>query len=298
MLLFSVTLCTVFIIYTIKRYANIALLCEQIDKVLHNSISFEIDGYEEGELSILRSEIYKMTVRLREHAVILEKDRLFLSNAMTDISHQLRTPLTSINMIISFLKNPDLKMDKQLQLIRELEMLFWRMDWLISSLLKMSKIDAGVAIFKKETVSVHNMIAKAVEPFIIPMEVRGVSLNIQGDPCAQFEGDMNWSAEAVGNILKNCLEHTDPAGTIEINYTQNLLFTEIVIRDNGSGIIATDLPNIFERFYQGKTVKDSGFGIGLALCKMILSQQNATVKASNLDTEGACFSIRFFHHIL
>jgi len=109
---------------------------------------------------------------------------------------------------------------------------------------------------------------------------------------------LRWTSEAIGNIFKNCMEHCGNGGLIEIDYTLTPLFTEIIIKDNGSGINAEDLPYIFERFYQGKDAKDSSFGVGLAFCRMILSLQNATIKAANRTDGGACFAIRFYHQVV
>ena len=290
--------CMVYFVFTRQRYRDIAFLGEQIDIVLHGKDGFDPNMFNEGELSILQSEIHKMTVRLKEQSDMLKKEKVYLSDSIADIAHQLKTPLTSINMIVSFLGHSDLEPQHRLELVGELKSLLARIDWLITTLLKISKIDAGTAIFQKEPVSVPILLQKAAEPFLISLELRNIELRINGDDAAQFIGDLRWTSEAIGNIFKNCMEHCGNGGLIEIDYTLTPLFTEIIIKDNGSGINAEDLPYIFERFYQGKDAKDSSFGVGLAFCRMILSLQNATIKAANRTDGGACFTIRFYHQVV
>ncbi len=300
--LFTAALCSLFgwafFTFTRIRYWDIALLGNQIDIVLHGQDELDPNMFKEGELSILQSEIHKMTVRLKEQSDLLRKDKLYLSDSMADIAHQLKTPLTSINMIVSFLGHSDLEPQRRSELVVELRSLLARIDWLLTTLLKISKIDAGTAIFPKESVPIPALLQKAAEPFLIPLELRNIELRINGDSAAQFSGDWRWTTEAIGNILKNCMEHCENDGLIEIYYAQNALFTEIAIKDNGSGIDPDDLPHIFERFYQGKNAHDSSFGVGLALARMILSRQNATIKAANRTEGGACFTIRFYHQVV
>ena len=290
--------CMAFFIFTGKRYRDIAFLSEQIDIVLHGKDGFDLNMFNEGELSILQSEIHKMTVRLKEQADMLKKEKMYLSDSMADIAHQLKTPLTSINMIASFLGHCDLEPQHRLELVGEMKSLLVRIDWLITTLLKISKIDAGTAIFQREPVAVSILLQKAAEPFLIPLELRKIELRVNGDDTIQFTGDLRWTSEAIGNILKNCMEHCENGGLIEIDYIQNPLFTEIIIRDNGPGIDADDLPHIFERFYQGKDVSGSNFGVGLALARMILSRQNGSIKAANRTDGGACFTIRFYRQVV
>lgn len=287
-----------FFIFTKKRYNNIAYLGEQIDLVLHGTDTLDIDVCQEGELSILQSEIHKMTVRLREQAGRLKKDKIYLADSLADIAHQLRTPLTSIRIIVSFLGQNDLDPEKRAELARDLETLLSRIDWLITALLKISKIEAGTATFQKAPLLVPETLEKALSPLAIPLEIKEIRLDMDGDRQAGFVGDLNWTAEAIGNVLKNCLDHTEKGGHIGITWAENAVFTEIMIKDNGRGIDPEDLPHIFERFYQGKNAGGNSFGVGLALCRMILAAQNGTIKATNTPSGGACFSLRFYHQVV
>ena len=261
----SLLLMLVFCISTYKRYQRISSLADDINQVLHGDSSIDFDSYSEGELSILHSEIYKMTIRLREQQQTLTREKAHLADSIADISHQIRTPLTSINLLIGLLSEPELTI---------------------------SRLDAGTVQFKQEQVSLEELLKKSCVTLLIPMELRGQELRIHAD--GAFRGDLSWTSEAIGNIVKNCMEHTPEGGRIEIEATENALFSEIIIKDNGTGISPEDLPHIFERFYKGKDSDGKSFGIGLALSRMIIAGQGGTVKAENRKPVGAMFTIRFY----
>ena len=288
----SLLLMMIFCISTYKRYRRIASLAADVNHVLHDNSPIDFDNYSEGELSILHSEIYKMTVRLREQQQKLINDKKYLADSLADISHQIRTPLTSINLLVERLSATGLSDECRHRLTNELYELLSRIDWLITSLLKISKLDAGTVSFNKETVSLETLINQSCSPLLIPIELRGQELIIRAD--GNFYGDPAWTSEAVGNIVKNCMEHTPDGGRIEIDAAETALYSEIVIKDNGTGISPEDLPRIFERFYKGKNSAGKSFGIGLALSRMIIAEQKGTVKAENRKNAGAMFTIRFY----
>lgn len=281
-------------IVTYRRYRRIKKLGAELDEMLHGaSVSFE--DYAEGELSILQNELAKLTGRLAEQADILQRDKRYLSDTMADISHQLRSPLTAMQLIVSLLKDPKTAETRKLELYRELSQLVARINWLVESLLKMSKMDAGTAYLVMEKVSVEALLKEASEPLLVPMELREQSFKIEQNGAEWFTGDAAWTTEAVQNILKNCMEHTPRGGEITVRCAQNPLYTELVVEDNGTGFDKEDLPHIFERFYRGKKSDSQSVGIGLALARMIFAEQNATVKAENRTDGGARFIIRFYH---
>ncbi|MGN0166168.1 MAG: sensor histidine kinase [Lachnospiraceae bacterium] len=294
--IFTLALCVVFILLylgiTHRRYLRIAGLAEDIDRILHGESRISLEKYSEGELEILQSEIYKVMVRLGEQQQKLIKDKVCLADSLADISHQIRTPLTSINLLIGFLSEPDITEARRLKLVGELYDLLSRIDWLITALLKISKLDAGIILFSEEKISLKELAEKACEPLLIPMELREQELKVDAE--GDFLGDISWTCEALGNIVKNCMEHTPEKGRIHITASENALYSEICVEDTGSGIPVEDMPHIFERFYKGKDSGDKGFGIGLALARMIIVSQNGTVKAENLSPSGAKFSIRFY----
>ena len=282
----------VFLAFTKARYRSIARISEQIDVVLHNADCVYISEAEEGELSILQSEITKMTLRIREQNAALRREKEYLSDSLADIAHQIRTPLTSANLILSLLeKNPDEAEKKAL--LRETEELFAQIEWLLNSLLKLSRLDAGIAEFQNEEISVKRLIGHAVRPLLITMELHSIVLKADVPDGMMLRGDFSWISEAIQNILKNCVQSTGDGGRLEIICTDTVLFGEILIHDSGAGFEKEDLPHLFERFYRGKNDGATGYGIGLALCKMVITRHGGTITAKNHPQGGAVFCIRF-----
>ncbi|MBQ7934866.1 MAG: HAMP domain-containing histidine kinase [Clostridia bacterium] len=279
---------------THRRYAAIRKFSREIDRILHGATEVHWDEYAEGELAILQNEVRKLTLELRDRAAALQEEKVELADFLADVSHQLRTPLTSVHLILSMLGNPALSPEQRLSSTRELQRMMQRMDWLIHSLLKMSRLDSNTAHMQKEPVLVSALVRKAADALAVPMELREQQLVLQIQEDASFMGDLAWSAEAVGNILKNCMEHTPMGGTVAVEAESNPLFCELRIRDTGKGIDPEDLPHLFERFYRGKNADAESIGIGLALSRMIIAEQNGTVKAENLPHGGAQFTIRFY----
>ena len=278
--------------FTRKRYRRIARMSEQIDLVLHDQDRLYAAEEEEGELSVLQSEIGKMTLRIREQNRALQKEKEHLADSLADIAHQLRTPLTSVNLILSLLEgNPE--EDRRRELFMELEDLLVRVDGLITSLLKLSRLDAGIIVFQKEPVEVKELIDAALRPLRIPMDLHDVIVRTEIPDDACMEGDPDWLAQAVQNILKNCMESAGDHGAVEILCEDTPLFTGIRIHDSGPGFEEDELHRLFERFYRGKDTKTSGYGIGLALSKSIITGQGGTVSARNHPEGGAVFLIRF-----
>ncbi|MDO5785737.1 MAG: HAMP domain-containing sensor histidine kinase, partial [Eubacteriales bacterium] len=267
-------------------------ISEQIDCVLHHTDALYISEADEGELSILQSEITKMTLRIREQNDALKKEKEHLADSLADIAHQLRTPLTSVNLILSLLEHESDE-NKRKALLREAEELFAQMDWLLRSLLKLSRLDAGIVTFQRAQIDVRAFINSVLHTFMIPMELHNITLEIDVPDGVTISGDAGWLSEAVQNILKNCIESIGNNGTIKIACEDTLLFTQITIHDSGAGFEQEDLPHLFDRFYRGKKDDASGYGIGLALCKIIITRQDGTITAKNHPQGGAIFTIRF-----
>ncbi|NMA93446.1 MAG: HAMP domain-containing histidine kinase [Clostridiales bacterium] len=283
----------VFLYYVNRRYREISRLSELIDRALHGSERLISEGNVEGELAILYSEICKLTLRLSEQADALRSEKLWLSSAMADISHQLRTPLTSMNLTVSMLSAGDIDAEKRIALARELKRTLSRMEWLIEVLLKLAKLDSGTARFESIRVSVAELVERSAEPLLVPMELKGIALETKiGDE--SFVGDLGWSSEALGNIIKNCMEHTDAGGFIRIKASQTPIFTEITVSDDGKGFLPEDIPHLFERFYKGRNSAPSSIGIGLALSRMVIASQGGTLTAKNGRNGGAEFTIKFY----
>ena len=290
-------LCLLHLRFARKRYAEMEKLAERIDRVLHGQECALIDDEAEGELGILKSEIRKMTARLSDEADLLSAEKIRLTEAIQDIFHQLRTPLTSMGILASLLENEDLPYERRVERTRELKRQLERTEWLVETLLKLSKIDAGAAQFKKDSVAVRKACNKAAEPLIIPMELRGQTLKIKVAD-ERFTGDLSWTAEALGNILKNAMEHTPEGGEISVEAEETALYTELRVTDDGPGFENEDIPHIFERFYKGKNAADSSVGIGLALARSIITAQNGAISAKNGKDGGARFIIRFYKSVV
>lgn len=280
-----------------KKNKKIKNLSTYMNNILNNNYSLDIRDYEEGNLSNLKNDIYKMTVKLKEQSDLSQKEKKYLEEVLSDISHQLKTPLTSMYVINDVLLS-DKKIDdskKQEFLIKnrkELE----RIEWLVTSLLKMSRLDSGSEkIIPKET-KLDDLIRKTITPLEIPIELKNQHLILDYDKNIKLNIDLNWTTEALINILKNAHEHTKENGTIQIKVKDTVIYTEIEIIDTGEGISTTDLPHIFERFYKGKTNKES-IGIGLNMAKKIINLEKGDIKVIS-NSNGTTFNIKFYKQII
>lgn len=279
-----------------RRLERLRELSLNLDRLLHDGTPLPISEYEEGELSVLATQLQKMTLRLIESAEQSKEDKYLLAQSLADISHQLRTPLTAMNLTAALLREAELPDCRRMELARELQNLLTRTDWLVESLLKLSKLDAGTVEFRRERVWVRELIERAAAPLAIPMDLRSQKLVIscRGEV---FEGDLIWTAEALGNLLKNSMEHTPAGGTITVTASQTPLFTAITVEDTGPGFDPADLPRLFERFYKGKNASENSYGIGLALARTIVTAQNGTIQVTN-TSRGARFDVKFYNQVL
>ena len=280
-----------------KRFNAMEQLSTELDEILHDNSRFLITECEEGELAILSSSIRKMTLKLKEQASNLTDEKKVLTDAIADIFHQMRTPLTSMRLSCSMLSEEDLPYEERIRFVRGIKKQLERMQWLVETLLKMSKIEAGTVTFKRERLDAKELVQKACEPLLIPLELRDIKLQITTND-AGLTGDMDWLAEAVGNIVKNCMEHTPEGGQISINAEENAIYTVLTIEDTGKGFDKNDIAHIFERFYKGKNSGSESVGIGLALCRTIITGLDGTIKAENGKNGGARFEIRFYKNVV
>lgn len=282
------------VVFTRWRYREIEKLSGYLRQISGGDYSLDVRDNQEGELSILKNDIYKVTLMLSEQSSLLQQEKIELTNAISDISHQLKTPLTSMTMMAELLSDPELPAEKRREFTRNIRIQLERIGWLVSSLLKFSKIDAGTALFKQDQIAVNKLIQRALEPVLIPIDIKEQRLSVTGDDNATFIGDLNWTAEALINILKNCVEHAPMGGEISISFTENALFTEIIIADSGKGIPKEDIPYIFNRFYKGKNASEDSVGIGLALSHSIITSQNGDIEVKSGKEKGTQFRIKFY----
>ncbi|MDD4170148.1 MAG: HAMP domain-containing sensor histidine kinase [Desulfotomaculaceae bacterium] len=286
------------LLFTKWRYEQIEKLSQYLKRIAGGEYSLDIRDNDEGELSILKSEIYKVTVTLYEQAELLKKDKVFLADSISDISHQIKTPLTSMSVMTDLISDKNLPPDKRIEFTKNIRSQLERLQWLVTSLLKLSKIDAGTIEFKKEQVNVKKLICKATEHLLIPIEIKEQTFEITGDENAQFVGDFNWSSEAVTNIVKNCIEHTPVGGRITVDFHETSLYTMIQVADNGEGIDKNDLPHIFNRFYKGKNTENESIGIGLAMSKSILECQGGAIETKSEKDKGTQFTIKMYKSVV
>lgn len=287
----ALLLTAILLIDAARRYRCMRQLSDAIDELLAGAENIDLTRYNEGELSILENEITKLTVRLREQASELKNDKIMLADSIADVSHQIRTPLTALNLIGAALRDAGDDRTRRSELLLDLRSQLSRIDWLVSALLKLARFDANAVSMKPETLPLAELISRSLDPIAIQMELK--NQNTVKEISGSVTCDPSWTAEALTNIMKNCSEHMGE-GTLFVTALENPLYSEIVIRDTGSGIDPRDLPHLFERFYKGKNSSESSVGIGLALCRTIVARQNGTVKAENAHEGGARFTIRFY----
>lgn len=292
--IFSAGMIVYTMLYSHRRYKDLEHLAGYLRKISNGNDQMDIRDNSEGELSILKSEIYKVTMMLSRQRDYLKKDKKRLADALSDISHQLKTPLTSMTVMTDLLSQSTLTEEKRTEFTKNIVRQLERMDWLLSALLTLSKIDAGTLEFKRNPVNVSKLIDEALKPLMIMIDIKDQSLDRVINESVELTGDFNWLREALVNILKNCIEHTPVSGRLSIHAEENPIYTEIIISDSGPGIHKEDLPYIFNRFYKGKHAGNDSIGIGLAMSRSIIESQNGTITAENSSHTGARFVIKLY----
>lgn len=284
-----------FIINKFKRTKKINKIIELISKINRRNFAIDIEDYTEDELSALKQEIYKTSLMLRSEADNSLKDKLNLKDSLSDISHQLKTPLTSITIMIdNILDNEEIDSKTRRKFLINIKREIININFLVQNLLKISKFDANVIKFNKEEVFIKDIVNEAIKKVSALSELKGISIKVSGDKNATINCDFMWEVEAISNIIKNSIEHINNDGFVEINYTKNKVYSRILIRDNGIGIDSDDLPYIFDRFYKGKNTSRDSVGIGLALSKSIIEKDNGSVSVKSTPNIGTIFTIKFF----
>ncbi len=295
-LVLGISLCLLYTVITCRRYKDIDELNTYLSKVLSGNDVPDIIDQEEGELSILKTNIYKATTTLKFQKELLASDKKMLADALADISHQLKTPLTSMMVMNDLLLGED-DADKREEFLKIQSAQLGRMNWLIQTLLKLSKLDAGTALLKTEEIHGPALISDALKTFEIQMELKNISKEVTG-PEIDFVCDRNWTLEAVQNIIKNCIEHMEEGGKLTVETSETNLYTQIKISDTGCGIEEADIPHIFERFYKGRNASKDSVGIGLALAKTIMTSQHGDILVESTSGAGSSFYIRFYKTII
>lgn len=284
----------IYLIYVITQEKKIAEINEYIKQINNKNYILKIEENDNGELSKLRNELYKTTVLLKETAEISEKEKENLSTAIADISHQLKTPLTSIRIMLDNIQdNPDMERAVRDDFLADISK---QIDWigsLVVSLLKIAKFDAGTIKMENNEINAKNLIDNIVSNLAILIELKNIEIITNVDEKATFIADYKWQQEALTNILKNAIEHSKQNSRIYITVENTSLFLKIIIKDEGSGIDKEDLKHIFQRFYKTKNSSENSIGIGLPLAKAIIEQSNGYIKVETKYGEGTSFEVKY-----
>lgn len=280
-------------IYIKSIYKKIAKIDKYMNNILNDDYSINIKDYCEGDISNLKNDIYKMTIKLKEQSELLIKEKKYLEETLQDISHQIKTPLTSMYMINDILTNEKDENIKKEFLIKNKNQIE-RIEWLVTSLLKLSRLESGTVKLKKEKINLKELIDKSIEPINVLLELRNIKLT-KNVIDVNLVVDINWTVEALLNVIKNACEHT--VDKIEIVGSTNPLYTEIKIIDNGIGISKKDIKHIFKRFYKGNHNKES-IGIGLNMSKKIINLQNGLIEVESKEGVGSTFIIKLYKNNL
>lgn len=280
--------------YNHSESKKINEITKYIEEINRGNYKLNIEENTEDELSILKNELYKITIKLKEVAENSQKDKTTLKDSLSDISHQIKTPITSILIMLdNILSDENMPEDIKKDFIKDIKREIINIKFLVESILKLSKIDSNSIKFIKKEVFIKDIINEAVKNVSMLSELKNIEIIVSGDDSIKTICDLKWQVEAITNILKNCIEHSYENKKIYINYNQNNMYTELKIEDNGTGIDAKDLPHIFERFYKGKNSSSDSVGIGLALSKSIIESNNGYIQVDSELNEGTTFIIKY-----
>ena len=293
-ILLGVIAIIVALIYTNKRDKSLRSINKYLDKVNNGNYELKIEDNGEDEISRLRNELYKTTILLRESAENSEKEKTNLSNSLADISHQLKTPLTSIRIMLDNIEeNPNMDEKTRNEFIEEISR---QIDWissLVISLLKLAKFDAGAIVMQDTQINVKKLIDNVINNLAIMIDIKNIKIEEKIDEDVILRADYNWQLEALTNIIKNCIEHSKEDSKIKIEVENNSIFVKIKITDEGEGIAKEDLSHIFERFYKSKQASENSIGIGLSLAKTIIEKENGYIKVDSELGKGTTFEIKY-----
>lgn len=248
----------------------------------------------EGRFGILQSEIYKLVVQLKEQYSDERKQKKYMVDMLSDISHQIKTPMTAITLMTELLSAPELSDEKRMDYVEKIHQQTNRITWLIRNLLTLSQLEANMLELKKEEQDLQEMLDSMIDTFEIMAEVKGVELHVDCPEGAYISCDKQWTREAISNIVKNCIEHTQEGGSVRISAVQNNIVTEITIADTGEGIPKEHLPYIFKRFYKAPGSSNNSVGIGLSMSKQIILRQNGTINVESEVGVGSKFIIKMY----
>lgn len=298
----SVLFIICFYIYLRRRKNAIVQLQDYMDKISRGNYELEINDNSEDELSSLKNSLYKIMVYMKEQADSARIKKVMLAQSVSDISHQLKTPLTSTQILLDNLNdNPDMEYATRKKFIYEALNQVNGMSWMIVTMLKLSRIDAGVVEFNNETISINKIIEEAVGNLEVIAEIKNVNIekyidnhneNKLNKSDIYINGDYNWNREALQNIIKNAIEHSNDKGTVKINITDNDVYTAVYITNRGDKLSDQRQKQIFERYYSEAKYEDNSMGIGLPLAKAVIEKQGGYISVES-DDEETVFIVKY-----
>ena len=293
-LIFSIIIIIVFVLYNKRQKNKIKEITNYIEQINNKNYALDIQDNNEDELSVLKNELYKITVMLKEQAENSAKDKINLKNSLEDISHQLKTPLTSITIMLdNILDSPDMDLQTRNEFIKDIYREIANIKFLVQNLLILSKFDANTITFNEKEEKLEDIIEEAKQNVASICDLKNIQIILEGKEDAKTTCDLKWQVEALTNILKNCAEHSNNNTKINVLYSENNMYSEIVIKDEGSGIDQKDLKHIFERFYKGKNSDKDSIGIGLSLAKTIIEKDNGFITVDSELGKGTTFYIKY-----
>ena len=264
-----------------------------IEEINNKNYSFKMKDINEEDLSLLKNEIYKTTIMLNEISEISKKDKKELEESLEDISHQLKTPLTSILIMIdTLLDDEDMDQNTREDFLRNMKREVMNINFLVKSILKLSRLDTNTVKFISKKESVKEIINEAILNVSLLSDLKNVKIETNLND-SFITCDYKWQIEALTNILKNSIEHSYENNKVLIESSENNAYVKITIKDFGTGIAKEDINHIFERFYKGKDFDYDSIGIGLALSKSIIEKQNGKISVASSD-DGTTFTIKYF----
>ena len=287
----SITLFISYYLYLKRENRKLKEILKYLKDINQGLYNLKIEENEEDDLSLLKNELAKTTIMLKEVASNNLKDKVLLKESLEDLSHQLRTPLTSITLILDSLNSKE-EADR-LESYKDMKRLILNLNFLVNSLLKLARFDANTITFKEENFLVDDLLNEVIENVNMLADLKNIKIIKNNNINNKLKGDFKWQVEAITNIIKNCIEHSKDNSFIEINHDENKLYTRIIIKDQGVGISKDDLKHIFERFYKGKNSSCDSVGIGLSLAKTIIEKDNGFITVTSKEGVGTTFIIKY-----
>lgn len=294
LLFLYVTIIYIYLRYNNKKDKQIKDITKLINEINKNNYKIKIDDLTEDELSILKQEIYKTTIMLREQAENSNKDKKEVKKSIEDISHQLKTPLTSILINIeNITENPNMDEKTKEKFLKEIKRETYNIKQLVETLLKLSKFDVNSVEFINKEIKISKLIEESINKTEVLADLKNIKINIENNTNETMICDLKWQTEAISNIIKNAIEHSKENSIIDIKLESNKIYNEISITNYDAYIDEEDQKHLFERFYKAKNSKEESIGIGLALSKSIIEKNNGKISVSS-DKEKTTFTIKYF----